>query len=145
MIKDKNRIWIILGIIALILLAIFMAHLSSLSSPTTFETVNTVPDKIDKDLAYQKYEEGIFILDVRDPEEWAEYHIPSSTLIPRDELEIRINEVPFDQEVLVICSHGLRSQAGRDILRTAGHTQVSSITGGIRVWKSAGYPTITEE
>ena len=145
MTKNKNRIWIILGIIALILFSIFIAHLSSLSSPATFETVNTVPDKIDKDLAYQKHEEGVFILDVRDPEEWSEYHIPNSTLIPRDELETRISEIPFDQEVLVICSHGLRSQAGRDILRTAGHTQISSITGGIRGWKSAGYPTITGE
>ena len=142
--KKQGRIWAILGIITLLLFAVFMAHQASLSTPASFDTINTLPDKIDKNTAYEKYQEGVFILDVRNPDEWAEYHIPNTVLIPRDELEARVDETPFDQEVLVICSHGFRSQAGRDILRSAGHTQVSSITGGIRGWKSAGYP-VTEE
>ncbi|MCK5783753.1 MAG: rhodanese-like domain-containing protein, partial [Desulfobacterales bacterium] len=117
--KNQDRLWMIFGIITLIGFAIFMAY------PSFSASNNTLPNKISNDLAYQKYEKGVFVLDVRDPEEWAEYHIPNTTLIPVGELEARVNEIPFDQEVLVICSHGFRSKNGRDILLAAGHTQVS--------------------
>ena len=92
--KDPDRFWIALGVVALVIFAIFIAQ-QSLSAPATF---NTLPANITRDLAYQKYEEGVFILDVRDPEKWAESHIPGSTLIPLDELESRTSEIPFDQE-----------------------------------------------
>ena len=93
--------------------------------------------------AHQMRDEGVFVLDVRQPEEWEEIHIPGATLIPLDQLQTRLSEVPQDQPVLVYCRSGNRSQEGRDILLAAGIEQVTSMTGGIREWAAAGYPTET--
>ncbi len=86
---------------------------------------------------------GAFILDVRQPDEWADYHVPGSTLIPLDQLPNRLAEVPQDQTVVVVCRSGNRSQVGRDILLQAGYTQVTSLSGGLSTWRSLGYPTIS--
>jgi rhodanese-related sulfurtransferase len=88
-------------------------------------------------------EEGAFVLDVRQPEEWVEYHVPGSTLIPLDQLESRLAEVPRDREVLVVCRSGNRSATGRDILLQAGFSEVTSLAGGLSQWKAAGHPTVS--
>jgi len=93
--------------------------------------------------ALAKRDAGAFILDVRQPEEWNEFHVPDSTLIPLDELASRVNELPKDQEIVIVCRSGNRSKQGRDILLDAGFTQVTSMAGGLNEWKAAGYPTIT--
>jgi rhodanese-related sulfurtransferase len=100
-----------------------------------------LPAEINVQTAYEKVQEGAFLLDVRTQEEWNQSHIPGATLIPLNELEARVNEVPKDQEVVVICRSGNRSQEGRDILRRAGFEQVTSIAGGILQWSAAGFPT----
>ena len=93
--------------------------------------------------AAAKREAGAFMLDVRQPDEWNAVHIPGATLIPLDQLEQRVNEVPRDQEVVVVCRSGNRSQQGRDILKSAGYSQVTSMAGGMNQWSAAGYPTAT--
>lgn len=102
-----------------------------------------LPDQISTSEAFSKREAGAFILDVREPEEWQEFHVPGSTLIPLGELENRVDELSGDQEIVVVCRSGNRSQAGRDILLQAGFTQVTSMTGGLKEWRSSGYPTVT--
>jgi rhodanese-related sulfurtransferase len=86
---------------------------------------------------------GAFILDVRQPEEWNEVHISGATLIPLGDLASRVDEVPTDQEVVVVCRSGNRSQQGRDILLSAGYEQVTSMAGGINQWSSAGLETVS--
>ena len=88
-----------------------------------------------------KRDAGAFILDVREQFEWDEYHIPGATLIPLGELASRLDEIPTDQEIVVVCRSGNRSQDGRDILKANGLEQVSSMAGGMLDWQSAGYPT----
>jgi rhodanese-related sulfurtransferase len=88
-------------------------------------------------------EAGAFILDVRQPEEWAAGHIPDATLIPLGDLPARIAEVPRDRQVLVVCRSGNRSAQGRDILLGAGYPSVTSMAGGMNDWAAAGYPTTT--
>jgi len=88
-------------------------------------------------------EAGAFILDVRQPEEWAAGHIPDATLIPLGDLPARIAEVPKDRQVLVVCRSGNRSAQGRDILLGAGYPSVTSMAGGMNDWAAAGYPTTT--
>ena len=102
-----------------------------------------LPDTISVAEAAAKRDAGAFILDVRTQEEWNEYHIPGSTLITLDKLETRLNEVPKDKEVVVVCRSGNRSQPGRDILKNAGFSQVTSMTGGLKEWKAANLPTVT--
>jgi rhodanese-related sulfurtransferase len=93
--------------------------------------------------AYARREAGVLMLDVREPSEWEQAHIPGATLIPLGELQNRVNELPADQEIVVYCRSGNRSQSGRDILLNAGFDQVTSMAGGINDWQSAGYPTVS--
>ena len=86
---------------------------------------------------------GAFILDVRQPEEWNEYHVPDSTLIPLAELASRADELPKDQEIVIVCRSGNRSAQGRNILLDAGFTQVTSMAGGLTQWRAAGYPIVS--
>jgi rhodanese-related sulfurtransferase len=90
--------------------------------------------------AYEKYEEGAFLLDVREEHEWNGIRIPNTTWIPLGELAERTNELPRDQEIVVVCRTGNRSQEGRDILLAAGFEQVSSMAGGVVEWSALGYP-----
>lgn len=90
--------------------------------------------------AYNLAQGGAFVLDVRTVEEWNEFHAPDSTLIPLDQLASRLNEVPRDRQIVVVCRSGNRSQEGRDILLNAGFEQVTSMTGGLNEWRASGFP-----
>jgi len=57
-----------------------------------------------------------------------------------DELPARLNELPKDQEIVVVCRSGNRSQQGRDILLNAGFN-ATSMAGGLKEWYAKGYPT----
>lgn len=128
-----------IGAVLLIVLLVFLiASLNGGSSQTASQ-----PAEISVEQAYEKYQNNVFLLDVREPEEWNEYHVPNTTLIPLGELASRVNELPRDQEIVVICRSGNRSQEGRDILLQAGFTQVASMAGGLKSWSSMGYPTVS--
>ncbi len=86
---------------------------------------------------------GAFVLDVREPAEWAAGHIPEATLIPLGELSARLADVPKDRPVVVVCRSGNRSAQGRDILLGAGYPAVTSMAGGMNDWTAAGYPITT--
>jgi phage shock protein E len=103
----------------------------------------SLPAEVSIDEAAVLREGGAFMLDVRQPDEWVEFHMPGSTLIPLDQLEARLDEVPRDQEVVVVCRSGNRSQVGRDILLDGGFDQVTSMAGGLKGWQTAGYETIS--
>jgi rhodanese-related sulfurtransferase len=92
-------------------------------------------------VAAARYDEGVFVLDVREPWEWQEVHIPGATLIPLAELGSRLNELPQDEEIVVVCRSGNRSATARDILLQAGFENVTSMAGGMLQWQAAGYDT----
>ena len=98
------------------------------------------PAEISIEQAYQRYQNGDFFLDVRTNEEWDAFHVPGTTHIPLDQLADRVDEVPRDQPVVVVCRSGNRSRSGRDILLNAGFTDVVSVSGGLIAWSNAGYP-----
>lgn len=93
--------------------------------------------------AEQQRAAGALMLDVREQDEWDALHIPGATLIPLGTLPAHLNELPKDQEIVVYCRSGNRSQSGAEILSQAGFTNVSSMAGGITEWQAAGYPTET--
>ena len=97
-------------------------------------------NEVSTDEAYKMYQQsGTFTVDVRTQEEWDEYHAPNTTLIPLDQLQNRLSEVPKDKEILVVCRSGNRSQQGRDILLSAGYN-ATSMAGGLKEWYAKGYP-----
>jgi len=105
--------------------------------------VAALPAEITVDQAAQKQAQGAFILDVREPSEWTQFHISGATLIPLGDLPNRLNEVPKDRPVVVVCRTGHRSAQGRDILIAAGYTQVTSMTGGLTQWQAQGLPVVS--
>ena len=80
------------------------------------------------------------MLDVRTPEEFAEGHIPRALLIPMQELEKRLSEVPKDRQAYVYCRSGVRSVKASEILAKAGFTRIENVEGGFMAWQAAGYP-----
>lgn len=87
--------------------------------------------------------DGAWLLDVREPDEWAAGHAPQATHIPLGELSARANEVPQDQDVYVICRSGGRSGRAVQALTGAGW-QAINVAGGMQDWAAAGKPMVTE-
>ncbi len=78
---------------------------------------------------------GLFVLDVRTPAEFASGHIPNAHLIPIDELEDRLSELPSrDTAILVHCAAGGRSAAACDTLGHRGWTGLMNLAGGMHTW-----------
>lgn len=78
---------------------------------------------------------GVLVVDVREPHEYKNGHIPSAINIPLSQLNSRVKEISPKNEVLLYCRTGIRSkQAGR-ILRRHGYTNLSHLRGGIAAWK----------
>ena len=105
--------------------------------------LTALPSTIDAATAASMQEAGAFVLDVREPDEWAAGHIDGATLIPLGELASRTAEVPQDQDIVVVCHSGNRSAQGRDILLAAGYPAVTSMDGGMTAWTAAGLPVVT--
>lgn len=99
--------------------------------------------EISVDEASRLRDAGAFILDVREPDEWAAGHIEGATLIPLGQLAARANEVPADRQVVVVCRSGNRSAQGRDVLLGAGLPSVTSMAGGMNDWAGSGKPVVT--
>lgn len=84
-----------------------------------------------------------FFLDVREPSEWEEAHIPYATLIPLGDLTARLTEIPKDKNIIVVCRSGNRSAVGRDLLLNSGFANVTSMAGGMNSWQAQGHPVVT--
>jgi rhodanese-related sulfurtransferase len=132
-------------IVALVIIVLTATACQAMMAPAEAPAAQSsarppLPAEVSVAEAAKKRDAGAFILDVRTPEEWTEYHVPGSTLIPLDQLSNRVAEVPKEKEVVVVCRSGNRSATGRDILLKAGYPQVTSLTGGLTAWRSAGKP-----
>ena len=110
-------------------IAVSYTHLlTTLADSVDAATVNAVKDN-----------PGVFLIDVREPDEYAAGHIPGITLIPMGEVAARLAELPRDKEIIVTCRTGNRSSQIADLLREQGFTNVHNMTGGIVAWEEAGY------
>jgi rhodanese-related sulfurtransferase len=82
----------------------------------------------------------MFILDVRTPEERRQGYIAGSVLIPLNEMERRVGEVPKNRPVLVYCAVGSRSRIVAQGLARMGYAEVYNMRDGIVGWYRSGYP-----
>jgi rhodanese-related sulfurtransferase len=98
-------------------------------------TVHDVKQRLDRG-------ERFILLDVREESEFAADHLPTSVHLGRGILERDIEEkVPEPaQELVLYCGGGYRSALAAESLKKMGYTNVSSMDGGIRAWRDAGYP-----
>jgi rhodanese-related sulfurtransferase len=94
---------------------------------------------VEHDTAQQLLRDGITVIDVRTPREYAELgHIPGALLIPVDLIACAPAILKDDeQRVLVYCEHGVRSRAASEILGAAGVKEVLNLAGGLEPWRGA--------
>jgi hydroxyacylglutathione hydrolase len=81
-----------------------------------------------------------FIVDVREPQEYAAFHIPGAVSIPQSQLADRLAELPRDGDLLVVCQSGMRSERATRFLRQQGFVNAVNLVGGSGGWKEKGYP-----
>ncbi|PJF39542.1 MAG: transferase, partial [Phototrophicales bacterium] len=74
------------------------------------------------------------------PSEFKNGHVPGAINIPLDQLQARIDEIPTDKPIVVICASGNRSQTGAKRLANAGYDRVYNLKGGTMSWMMAGLP-----
>ncbi|WP_108666233.1 MBL fold metallo-hydrolase [Euzebya rosea] len=85
------------------------------------------------------------VLDVRQPGEWADGHAPGAQFITGAELPSRIDEVPADRDVLVVCGSGFRSTVASALLRHHGRDNITNLLGGMSAWNAADLPTTSDD
>ena len=86
--------------------------------------------------------DGVFLLDVREPQEHQICSIPGSVLIPLGELPNRISELGGHEDVVVHCKSGVRSAKAVKILSDAGFQKVRNLSGGILRWIDVVDPSL---
>jgi rhodanese-related sulfurtransferase len=74
------------------------------------------------------------LLDVREPVEYAFCHLEGSLLIPMNEVPSRLGELDPEQEIVVLCHHGVRSSQVAHFLDQQGFRRVVNLTGGLDAW-----------
>ncbi|MCC7023769.1 MAG: rhodanese-like domain-containing protein [Thermomicrobiales bacterium] len=83
---------------------------------------------------------GAQMVDVREPDEWVEGHIPGSVLMPMGEVVLRLRELDPKRPVITVCRSGRRSLYSAEELLAAGFRDVKSLAGGVIAWAEAGQP-----
>lgn len=82
------------------------------------------------------------LVDVREPMELAIAALPGATHIPLGQLAMRIDELDPDADTVVLCHHGVRSEAALAHLRHSGFTRARHLAGGIDAWSRDVDPSV---
>lgn len=114
------------------------------------ENSQSMPETPFKNLTPQELKERLdqgeklFVLDVRQPEEYAICRLEGSTLIPLGELPQRIGELDPSQEIVVHCKMGGRSAQAAQFLCERGFSNVWNLAGGINAWSQTVDPSVPQ-
>jgi adenylyltransferase/sulfurtransferase len=80
-------------------------------------------------------QEDLFLLDVRNPNEYEICHLDNSVLIPMNHVPNNIKHIPRDKPVVVYCHHGMRSASVIQFLeQNHQFDNLYNLTGGINAW-----------
>ncbi|MFD3165749.1 rhodanese-like domain-containing protein [Herpetosiphon sp. NSE202] len=87
--------------------------------------------------------EDLYLLDVREPNEWEIASIAKSERKAMSQINEWVGELPQDREIVVFCHHGGRSaQVCHALATQAGFTQLTNMTGGIDRWSLQVDPSV---
>jgi len=142
-IRSLSLLILVLGALAL---AACGAPATSAMTPTTPTTATTAGATTFGQMTVADLQtkldakEPLFLLDVRTPEEFSQDgHVAAATLIPLNELDSRLSELPTDKPIACICRSGNRSTVACTDLAARGY-HVTNVTGGMHAWAAAGFP-----
>lgn len=82
------------------------------------------------------------LIDVREDWEFAIGHIAGAQSIPLGQIPAAVQNFNADDELVMICHHGMRSLQAADYLAQHGFTQLINLTGGIDAWSREVDPNI---
>ena len=100
---------------------------------------DTVPEVLSADLPA-----GVFLLDVREDDEWTAGHAPEAVHVRLGDLGARAGELPRDRELYIICRSGARSAYAAQTLAAAGFSTVN-VADGMTGWAVAGRPMVSAD
>ena len=106
----------------------------------TGNTQGEMPPDVDVLKVQQLQQEGVQLIDVREPGEFASGHAKGAHNIPLGQLAQRQEEVQRNGTVLVICQSGNRSEAAQGLLKRLSVADVRNVRGGTSAWRAAGLP-----
>ena len=88
-------------------------------------------------------DDDLVILDVRERDAYAAGHVPGAKLLPRGQLELRVDKELPDPTARIVtcCEFGRISTLAASTLRTMGFQRAVALDGGMKAWLEAGYPT----
>jgi len=89
-------------------------------------------------------EEPPFLVDVREPGEWAIAHLPGAHLIPKGELPDRVDELTRASKLVVYCRSGVRSAEATKFLLDLGFSNVRTLHGGLNAWAQRVDPSVPQ-
>ena len=95
--------------------------------------------EIDVDQLERVMADGAAVVDVREPMEYAEAHVPGATLVPMGQLPGRVEDLDRSRPVYLICRSGHRSAVMCEVLDAQGFDAVN-VAGGTLAWVRAGKP-----
>jgi rhodanese-related sulfurtransferase len=98
--------------------------------------VPEVPE-VDVDELARRRDRAVLI-DVREDDEYAAGHIPGARHLPLASVPDRLDEIPTDRTVYVVCGGGSRSARAVEVMRNAGIDAVN-VAGGTSAWRDAGH------
>ncbi len=78
------------------------------------------------------------VVDVRNPDEYAAGHVPGALLMPLHTVPVRVQDLPRDRPVYLVCHSGGRSAQATAWLTQQGY-EVVNVLGGTGAWAAAGY------
>jgi hydroxyacylglutathione hydrolase len=111
------------------------------SGLTLAELPNVTPLELGRRLATER---ELAVLDVREPYEWDEGHIPGALHIPMRQVASRLGELPRDRPIALVCRSGPRSSAVGSLLLRHGFARLLNVWGGMSGWVAAGLPVARE-
>lgn len=100
--------------------------------------------QVSADEGAKMVEDGAFLLDVREPDEWVAGHAAAAAHIPLGQVLARTAEVPGDSTVVVVCRVGGRSNQAAAYLRAQGVDAVN-LAGGMQAWAASGLDVVTDD
>lgn len=100
-----------------------------------FKTVNSMEPEAAKAYMAERSAAEYQLLDVRQPQEYENEHLPGARLIPLKQLPAQLASLDPQKPLLVYCAVGGRSRAAAQFLVGQGFDQVYNLSGGIKKWQ----------
>jgi rhodanese-related sulfurtransferase len=126
MFKSLVKIFLLASLSGLLLTTLATAAMQNISATDMQKLVRQTPD--------------VYLLDVRTLGEYTQKRIKGAHLIPIDQIERRINEIPNNRLIIVYCETGVRSALVGRYLDRLGYQSVANLSQGIMGWQVRGYP-----